>query len=256
MIGVAFDGLGHGTDGHAWGGEFLVADLAGFTRVAHLAEVPMPGGDAATREPWRMALAHLEAAYEGQVPAGLAVEARQQGRWEQVRSVARSRLSPPTSSAGRLFDAVSALLGLRDRVTYEGQAAVDLEHVADVAARGSYPVPITAGAAGGPAVLQVGELVRALTVDLRRGVPVPVLSGRFHNALADVVLGVCRQVRDDTALSTVALSGGCFQNGLLLARCLERLEADRFHVLTSRRVPPNDGGISLGQAAVAATVRR
>ncbi len=249
VIGVAFDGVGLGTDGTAWGGEFLVADLAGFSRAAHLEQVPMPGGDAAARQPWRMAAAHLDAAYAGAVPSGLAVRARQGQRWDEVLSVARAGLnSPPTSSVGRLFDAVSALLGVRDAVTYEGQAAIELEHVADPTEAGSYAVPVTADPV---ATVDAGHLVRAVTEDLLRRTPVPVVAARFHHALADVVLDVCSRLRDQHGLSTVALSGGVFQNALLLTGCLDRLEAAGFTVLTHRQVPPNDGGISLGQAAVA-----
>ncbi len=144
VIGVAFDGVGLGTDGTAWGGEFLLADLGGFTRARHLAEVAMPGGDAAARQPWRMAAAHLDAAYDGSPPPGLDVVRRQGRRWEQVLSAARAGANAPlTSSAGRLFDAVSSLLGVRDAVTYEGQAAIELEQVADPAERGSYAVPVS-----------------------------------------------------------------------------------------------------------------
>jgi hydrogenase maturation protein HypF len=250
VIGVAFDGVGLGTDGAAWGGEFLLADLSGFTRAAHLTEVVMPGGNAAARQPWRMAAAHLDAAYEGVPPPGLDVVRRQGGRWEQVLSVAHAGVNAPlTSSAGRLFDAVSSLLGVRDVVTYEGQAAIELEHVADPAETGSYAVPVSNDPV---ARVQLACLVRAITEDVLRGVPVPVLAARFHNALADVVLDVCQRLRELSGLSTVALSGGVFQNALLLGRCLDRLEARGFLVLTHRQVPPNDGGISLGQAAVAA----
>ncbi|MDQ6648902.1 MAG: carbamoyltransferase HypF [Actinomycetota bacterium] len=246
VIGVAFDGVGLGTDGTAWGGEFLIADLTGFSRATHLAPVAMPGGDAATREPWRMAAAHLDAAYDGDIPAGLAVSRRQARRWEQVLSVARAGVNAPlTSSAGRLFDAVSALLGVRDVVTYEGQAAIELEHVADRAERGEYLVPVLEGG------VDVGTLVRAIADDLERGLSVPTLAARFHNSLAAVVLDVCSRLRDKHQLTTVALSGGVFQNALLVARCLERLENGGFTVLTHRNVPPNDGGVSLGQAAVA-----
>ena len=246
VIGVAFDGLGLGTDGTAWGGEFLVADLSSSSRAAHLSTVAMPGGDAATREPWRMAASHLDAAYDGALPPGLDVVRRQGPRWDQVLAVARSGVQAPlTSSAGRLFDAVSALLGLRDAVTYEGQAAIELEHVADATETGSYAVPVMDDR------VEVGPLVRAVTEDLLRGVAVPIIAARFHNALADVVVEVCGRLREATGLSTVALSGGVFQNALLLTRCLERLEGAAFDVLTHRQVPPNDGGISLGQAAVA-----
>lgn len=249
VIGVAFDGIGLGADGTAWGGEFLVADLTGFSRQAHLSTVVMPGGDAAARQPWRMAAAHLDAAFAGQPPAGLAVVQRQGPRWGQVLSAARAGINAPlTSSAGRLFDAVAALLGIRDVVTYEGQAAIELEHIADPGETGSYRIPVIPDAV---AQIDVGTLVRALADDLTQGMPVPVLAGRFHNAMADVVLAVCGRLREEHGLSTVALSGGVFQNALLLTRCLDRLEPAGFTVLTHRQVPPNDGGISLGQAAVA-----
>ena len=247
VIGVAFDGTGLGTDGTAWGGEFLVADLTGFSREAHLSTVAMPGGDAAARQPWRMAAAHLDAAFAGRPPAGLAVVQRQGPRWGQVLSVARAGINAPlTSSAGRLFDAVASLLGIRDAVTYEGQAAIELEHAADPTETGTYPVGVTG------ATVEVGDLVRAVTEDLLRSTAVPVIAARFHNALADVALDVCERLRERDGHSTVALSGGVFQNALLLTRCLDRLESAGFSVLTHHRVPPNDGGISLGQAAVAA----
>jgi hydrogenase maturation protein HypF len=251
VIGVAFDGLGLGTDGTAWGGEFLLADLHGFTRSAHLAVVPMPGGDAATREPWRMAAAHLHAAYAGDVPVGLAVASRHTDRWDAVVSMARAGVSaPPTSSAGRLFDAVASLLGIRDAVSYEGQAAIDLEHAADQNEGGSYPMPL------GNGVVEMGVLVRGLADDLARGVPVAALAARFHNSLAQAVVSTCEALRDESGLDTVALSGGVFQNSLLVTRCLDGLEATGFTVLTHRQVPPNDGGISLGQAAVATALLR
>ena len=246
VIGVAFDGLGLGTDGTAWGGEFLVADLEGFTRAAYLRPVVMPGGDAATRQPWRMAAAHLDLAFEGQPPE-LAVQTRQGELWGQVLSVARTGINAPlTSSAGRLFDAVSALLGIRDAVTYEGQAAIELEQTADPDEQGSYPVPLNG------CVADVSVLIRAVVEDLQTGVAAPVISARFHNAMADLVLAVCGGLREGAGLSTVALSGGVFQNSLLLARTLDRLQGRGFQVLTHRQVPCNDGGISLGQAAVAA----
>jgi hydrogenase maturation protein HypF len=246
VLGVAFDGLGLGTDGTAWGGEFLVADLEGFTREAHLAPVAMPGGDAASRQPWRMAASHLDVAYAGSPPE-LAVQRRQGELWGQVLSVVRAGLnSPLTSSAGRLFDAVSAILGLRDVVSYEGQAAIELEQIADLSEQGSYPVPING------AVVDVSALIRAVVDDLARGAAVPVIAARFHNSLAEVVATVCSRLREVHELSTVALSGGVFQNSLLMVRTLDRLEASDFEVLTHRQVPCNDGGISLGQAAVAA----
>lgn len=253
VIGVAFDGTGFGGDGTVWGGEFLLADLDGFTRAAHLDPVPMPGGDAAARQPWRMAAAHLDAAYD-RAPPRLAVAQRQGQRWEQVLAASRAGVNAPlTSSAGRLFDAVSALLGVRDVVTYEGQAAIELEHLADVTELGSYRVPVTEGA-----VLRVavGHLIRSVVEDMSSGVAPAVVAARFHNAVADVVVEVCVRLRATSGLGTVALSGGVFQNALLLTRCLDGLEAAGFAVLTHRHVPPNDGGISLGQAAVASARQR
>ncbi|WP_218004394.1 carbamoyltransferase HypF [Microtetraspora niveoalba] len=254
VIGVAFDGTGFGGDGTLWGGEVLVADLVGFTRAGHLAAVPMPGGAAAVRRPWRMAAAHLDAAFGGAPPEGLAVRARNAAQWDRVVAVARSGVgSPLTSSVGRLFDAVAAICGVRDAVTFEGQAAVALERLADPAEGGAYAVRVEAGA---PLRVRGDDLVRAVAADVLAGVDPGVVSARFHNGLVAAAAAVCALVRDGAAgagagVGTVALSGGVFQNGLLLCRLVRALEERGFRVLTHRRVPPNDGGISLGQAAVA-----
>jgi hydrogenase maturation protein HypF len=240
VLGVAFDGTGYGTDGTIWGGEFLLADLAGFQRVGHLQTVPMPGGAAAVREPWRMAAAHLDA-------AGITVEdlkTRHEERWDDVIKMARSRLnSPLTSSAGRLFDAVAALLGVRDSVNYEGQAAVELEQLADPEERGIYPVGINRNQ------VSTVDLIRAVAEDQRSHTHQKIIAARFHNSIADVIARLCDQLR---IAETVALSGGVFQNALLLDRTMEALNNKGFRVLTHSRVPVNDGGISLGQVAVAA----
>ncbi|OKI67423.1 carbamoyltransferase HypF [Micromonospora sp. CB01531] len=249
VIGVAFDGLGYGPDGTLWGGELLVADLTGFDRVGHLATVPMPGGTAAVHEPWRMAAAHLHEIYGDAVP-DLAVRRRHERHWPTVVTLGRTGTnSPRTSSAGRLFDAVAAILGLHDRVTYEGQAAIALEQRADPDERGGYPV-----AATGPVpLLDAGrDLVRYVVDDLLAGVDPGRIAARFHHGLADAVVAAAGAVRERTGLATVALSGGVFQNVLLLDRVVGGLERDGFRVLVHSRVPPNDGGISLGQAAVAA----
>ncbi|WP_433425500.1 carbamoyltransferase HypF [Microtetraspora malaysiensis] len=257
VIGVAFDGTGFGVDGTLWGGEVLVADLEGFTRVAHLGAVPMPGGAAAVRQPWRMAAAYLDAAFAGAPPEGLAVRERNAGLWDRVVAVARSGVgSPLTSSAGRLFDAVAAIVGVRDGVTFEGQAAAGLERWADPAEEGAYAARVEVGRA---LVIRGDDLVRAVVADVLDGVDGAVVSARFHNGLAAAAVAVCALVREGagpggagSGLGTVALSGGVFQNGLLLSRVVGGLEERGFRVLTHRRVPPNDGGISLGQAAVAA----
>jgi hydrogenase maturation protein HypF len=254
VIGVAFDGLGFGADGTIWGGELLVADLEGFRRAGHLEVVPMPGGAAAIREPWRMAAAWLDAALGGQVPERLAVVGRNRDRWERVLSLARSgTASPATSSAGRLFDAVAAILGVRDAVNYEGQAAVELEQLADPGEPDAYPARVAAaGFGGGPLRLAGTDLICAVVEDLEAGVAAPLVAARFHNGLAAATVAACQALREKSGLGTVALSGGVFQNMLLLERTVAGLERTGFRALVHSRVPPNDGGISLGQTAVAA----
>ena len=268
VIGVAFDGTGFGTDGTIWGGEFLLADLASFERAGHLDPVPMPGGAAAIRQPWRMAAAYLDAAYGDGLPDGLAVAQRNAGRWPEVVAMARRGINAPlTSSAGRLFDAVAALLGVRDAINYEGQAAIELEQWADPGERGAYPVRIEEGAVakdaavGGAAVTGAGagplrvcaaDLVRAAAEDLLAGTAPAIIAARFHRGVAAAIAQVCLLLRDRSGLGTVALSGGVFQNLLLLGQVVDVLEEAGFRVLTHARVPPNDGGISLGQAVVAA----
>jgi hydrogenase maturation protein HypF len=248
VIGVAFDGTGYGLDGSIWGGEFLVAGLAGFERVGHLAPVPLPGGAAAIRQPWRMAAAYLD----GGLEAGLDVARRHEGQWAAVLSMARKRVnSPLTSSAGRLFDAVSALLGVRDTINYEGQAAVELEQLADPFEQGSYRAGLSPGA---PFQLAGADLVRAAAADLAAGLAPGVIAARFHHGVAQLIEDGCRAARDRSGLDTVALSGGVFQNLLLLGETVARLEAAGFRVLTHNQVPCNDGGISLGQAVVAAAL--
>ena len=394
VIGVAFDGTGYGTDGTIWGGEFLIADLATFLRVGHLAQVPMPGGAAAIRQPWRMAASYLDqpaaagrpvgtrlidpaapidapgpvhavgarrdapvtidpaasinapgpvhavgarrdapvtidpaasidapgpvdavgarrdgpvtigpaASTDAPVPgragdsiaswdvADLAVARRNADRWDAVVAMARRRVNAPlTSSAGRLFDAAAAILGVRDEITYEGQAAIELEQLADPGETRTYrarietvpmttvpmttgpmttgpmttgpmttgPVttgPITTGPieAGEPFLVRGADLVTAAVDDLTLGVPAELIAARFHNGVAALIVDGCELLREQHGLTTVALSGGVFQNLLLLGRTVTRLEANGFTVLTHSRVPCNDGGISLGQAVVAA----
>ncbi|MEV1176026.1 carbamoyltransferase HypF, partial [Nonomuraea sp. NPDC049784] len=240
VLGVVFDGLGHGPDGTLWGGEFLRADLTSFERLGHLAQVPLPGGTAAVRQPWRMT-----AAYLGDDHPGLAVARR--NPWAEALRLAPG--SPLTSSAGRLFDAVCALLGIRDKITYGGQAAIELEQHADPSERGTYEAAMHRGDL---LVMEGAGLVRAAAADLAAGVDTRVIAARFHNGLADAVTRACDTLRQATGLSAVALSGGVFQNALLLERTAALLRAAGFRVLRHVRVPPNDGGISLGQAAIAA----
>ena len=249
VIGVAFDGLGYGLDGSMWGGEILVADLTSFRRAGHLSPVRMPGGAMAIREPWRMAAAHLDAAFRGDVPSGLRVAQAHAERWGAVVALARGGVaSPLTTSAGRLFDAVAAILGVRDTIHYEGQAAVELEQVAEPGESSAYTVAVSGG---DPCEVASGDLVRAVVADLRAGVAVPLIAARFHNGLAMAVLSACLRVRERSGLAVVALSGGVFQNLLLTERVAGLLSGGGFRVLTHARVPPNDGGISLGQAVIA-----
>jgi hydrogenase maturation protein HypF len=244
VIGVAFDGTGYGLDGTIWGGEFLVAGLAGFERAGHLAPVPMPGGAAAIRQPWRMAAAYLPGAESTDVFR------RHEDQWAAVTSMARTGVnSPLTSSAGRLFDAVSALLGVRDTINYEGQAAVELEQLADPAERTAYAAAITDSS---PFTVSGPDLVAQAAADLAAGVPRTVIAARFHHGVAGVIEEACVRIRADRGLSTVALSGGVFQNLLLLTETVARLKGRGFQVLIHAQVPGNDGGISLGQAVVAA----
>jgi hydrogenase maturation protein HypF len=255
VIGVAFDGTGYGTDGTIWGGEFLIADLARFLRAGHLAQVPMPGGAAAIRQPWRMAAAYLDAAGPGPGLAGLDVARRNADRWDTVTAMARRGVNAPlTSSAGRLFDAVGALLGVRDEITYEGQAAIELEQLADPGEARTYRAGIETAPieAGEPFLVRGADLVAAAVDDLAIGVPAEHIAARFHHGVAALIEDGCVLLREQHALNTVALSGGVFQNLMLLRRTAARLENSGFTVLTHSRVPCNDGGISLGQAVVAA----
>jgi hydrogenase maturation protein HypF len=255
VLGVTFDGTGLGTDGAVWGGEFLAGDYRAFRRLAHLRYVGMPGGEQAIREPWRMAVAHLmDAGVELSRLAArfLAVELR------TLQTMLSRRLNtPPTSSAGRLFDAVAALASVRDRVSYEGQAAVELEALATgVAPDGGYPF-LVAGAEDrdgedAPLAVDTRPLIRAVVEDAGRGVPSAIIARRFHTTMVDLIAAVCGRLRQLTGLKTVVLSGGVFLNALLTSEVMTRLGDAGFRVHRHRLVPPNDGGLSLGQLAVAA----
>ena len=250
MIGVAFDGLGFGTDGTIWGGEILRADLVSAERLGHLATVPMPGGDQAVHEPWRMAAVHLAAALDPDAIGDLDVVDRNRDRWPAVLSMARAGVNAPlTSSMGRLFDAVAAIAGVRDAVTYEGQAAIELEQHADLDELLGYPTDLRDGS---PFVIDPTPLVRGVAADVRAGTAVGAVAARFHNGVVDLVASACDRARSLTGLHVVALSGGVFQNALVVERVVPRLMGAGFEVLTHRRFPANDGGISLGQAAIVA----
>jgi hydrogenase maturation protein HypF len=251
-VGAIFDGTGHGEDGTVWGGELLLGGPAEFERVGMLFPVRLPGGDAAVRQPWRMACAWLTAAL-GERPA---LPARLRGRvapeaWRQVAELARTGVAAPlTTSAGRLFDAVAALCGIRTEVNYEGQAAVELEAAADAGEPGAYPLPVAGNGHGGPLVLDARATVRALLSDLDGAVPVPAVAARFHNALAAATAEACAGAAAHAGVEIVVLSGGVFQNRTLLERTAALLGDAGLRVLIPRLLPPNDGGIAYGQLAV------
>jgi len=260
LIGVAFDGTGFGTDGKIWGGEFLVADFAGFTRRAHLRYVPMPGGDAAVRQPWRMALSYLRDAFGPQIPAGLAsFPGVTKKQIKLVDTMLDRRINTvETSSCGRLFDAVAALLGIasQSEVTFEGQAAIALETAAVRARPGldaeAYPFNIdTPELADAPMTVDLRSTIAAIVNDVAHNRPAEDSSAQFHNTLAAAIVEVCTRIRESDGLDRVCLSGGTFQNLYLLERTIVRLRRCGFAVFLHALVPANDGGIALGQAVIA-----
>lgn len=250
VIGVTFDGSGFGTDGAIWGGEFLVGDYRGFQRAAHFQYVGLPGGEKAIHEPWRMAAAQLMdanadcAAFQKRISAE---------SLRTIRAMLKRRFNSPfTSSAGRLFDAVASLIGLRDAVTYEGQAAIELEWLASSLPQdGSYRFDINI--ANPEIVIDVHPMIRAVAKDVDAGVDPARIARRFHSSLVQLVCDVCVEIRKTVGIDAAVLSGGVFMNSLLSLETSERLCGDGFRVYQHRLVPPNDGGLSLGQIAVAAS---
>lgn len=250
VIGLSFDGTGLGTDGAIWGGEFLLGGYREYRRVLHLAYTPLPGGDLAVRKPARMALAHLWQAgidWEPGLPPvdTLCLEERTALRTQLEKHIN----APLTSSIGRFFDAASALLGLRQTVTYEGQAAIELEAVADPCEEGLYPLEITGDR------LDPAPLWQALLIDLYQNTPVPILAARFHNSIVAAAVEGCLRIRQQSSSRVVALSGGVWQNRFLLERTVKALQRANFAVLLHHQLPANDGCISLGQAVAAAAFR-
>jgi hydrogenase maturation protein HypF len=249
VLGFAFDGTGYGSDAAVWGGEVLLANYKGYQRLAQLKYVPLAGGDISVLRPYRMALAHLWAAgisWEPDLPPVAACPADEQ-------RVLRHQLETglgcvPTSSMGRLFDAVSALAGVRQEVAYEAQAAIELEGLARGAERGTTSYTFDVDRSGHTALIDPTPVVQAVVRDRRHGAPAGVIGARFHHAVADLIVDLAYQ--DQDASQTVALSGGVFQNALLLQLTLKGLQAKGLQVITHRAVPPNDGGVALGQLMV------
>jgi hydrogenase maturation protein HypF len=247
-LAIIMDGTGYGEDGAVWGGEFFEVNVRECKRLGHLRYIPLPGGDKAVQEPWRMAAVYLERIYgdlEGlSIPFAKGIDLE---RWTQIRLAVRSKInSPLCSSTGRLFDAVSAILGIRTIVNYEGQAAIELEQIAEETERGEYPFEILDE--NGGIILDPDPIIKAIVEDLKRKESPAVISARFHNSIVRVISGIAKKMRQETGLSDIFLSGGVFQNTLLLGKAWDILKEDGFKVHVHQKVPSNDGGISLGQA--------
>ncbi|MFQ5865921.1 MAG: carbamoyltransferase HypF, partial [bacterium] len=251
-IGIILDGTGYGTDGTIWGGEVLVGDAHGFERFAWLEPVAMPGGDAAIRQPWRMAVSYLFTTY-GYKLLELGLPFMQALTGEQLRIILQMierRLNAPlTSSCGRLFDAVSAMLNIRTEINYEAQAAIELEMTVAESVHEIYTRAMPTGACQGP--IPVTPLIRSVVEDIQNGEGRGRIAARFHQSLAELFLQVAKSARDATGQKRVGLSGGVFQNAYFFDCLLRRLEANGFNVLTHKQVPTNDGGLALGQVVIA-----
>jgi hydrogenase maturation protein HypF len=264
VIGVAFDGTGFGEDGHIWGGEFFTGSYAGFKREGHLDYIRMPGGEKAIKEPWRMAVGYIH---------HMNMMAMNKGAKSQMMSMAHPLFStvfsgieeyklsavwqvldknvncPLTSSMGRLFDAAASLAGIRHAINYEGQAAIEFEHIAEKSHCGIYPYDMPD--VGESFKINVTPMMESIIKDRCCGVSTSIISGKFHETIADIVLKACLRIRKRTGLNRVVLSGGVFQNMTLLGKSMDKLEGSGFNVFIHSRVPSNDGGISLGQAMIA-----
>ena len=251
VIGVAFDGTGYGTDGKIWGGEFLVADCRGFERRAHFRYIPLAGGDTAVREPWRIGLGYLLDTF------GARAQSLDLPLWRRVSSkklatvrsmIERGINSIETSACGRLFDAVASIAGVRDEVNFEAQAAIELEVSAATGVDAAYPFEILDDE---PWQIDMRPAIQAIVRDVLARRPAGLVSAAFHNTVAAIVVEVCRRLRSSEGIRRVCLSGGTFQNMYLLERTVAGLRAESFEVYLHAKVPPNDGGIALGQAVIA-----
>jgi hydrogenase maturation protein HypF len=263
VIGVAFDGTGMGTDEHIWGGEFLVADYKSFSRLGHLEYLPLPGGDAAIKRPYRTAIGYILSLLGENALRELAfMEQVSEVEAEIIKhQIERGLNSPLTSSMGRLFDAISALIGIRGKIDYEGQAAVELEmaaypcHCEEPSNEAisndneSYPYNITKDR--GMRIIKLRNLLQATVEDLKQGSSKTWIAIKFHNTIAQMTSQVCQLIANETGINQIALSGGVFQNRLLLNKTASLLEKSGFQVFTHKQMPCNDGGISLGQAVIA-----
>jgi hydrogenase maturation protein HypF len=251
VIGVALDGTGFGLDGTIWGGEFINANLRDFNRLAHLKKVPMPGSSMAIKQPWRMAMVYLSMAF-GEEVGSLRIDLIRRIdflKWGILKKAIEKKINTPlTSSMGRLFDAIASLLSIRDEVHYEGQAAIELEMIADHGERETYPFLVQKDE--GSMVIDSTEIIRSVVKDLVKGVSTSKISGKFHRTVARLIIETCETIRSNERLNRIVLSGGVFQNIFLLSLVIEGLRKSDFEVYTHHLVPTNDGGISLGQAVI------
>jgi hydrogenase maturation protein HypF len=245
VIGIIFDGTGYGTDGNIWGGEIFVGNAKAFNRVYHLEPMPLPGGDSAVVKPSRIAIAYLLENNFVLDPNLMPVRATEETELTVLKKQISSRLNTPlTSSMGRLFDVVASLIGLRQSVSYEAQAAIELEQIVDPQVEAAYPIYLSGE------IIKIDSLLQEILADLRSETPASTISAKFHNGLARLVVDLSRLIKANQKINTVALSGGVWQNIYLLEKTIALLESAGFTVLTHRQVPANDGGISLGQAAI------
>ncbi len=254
VIGVALDGTGYGTDGKVWGGEFLLTTEKGFERAGHLRYVPLPGGDAAVREPWRMAVSYLYQSF-GRDFLSLPIKFNKRIKGKKVSvlltMIEKGINSPDTSSCGRLFDAVSSLIGICAVAAYKAQAAIELEMAAEKGARACRNYPYRINEKNRVFVVDCVPVIKAIVRDIKKGVLKTTIAAKFHHTLAGIVCRICKELRLKKGTNKVALSGGVFQNRLLLEGVEKRLRMDGFTVYRHSKVPCNDGGISLGQAVIA-----
>jgi hydrogenase maturation protein HypF len=252
VIGVSFDGTGYGEDGHIWGGEFLVADYKQFTRQAHLEYLPLPGGSLAIKRPYRTAIGYLTALgieTDRELPIFQDIDDIE---LNIIKNQIEKKINTPlTSSMGRLFDAVAALTGVRGVIEYEAQAAIDLETAASEAPDETGSYPFTFIKQNDINIIKVLDLLAAITDDIYQKKSPAMIAARFHNTIAEIILELCKVISQETGIKEVALSGGVFQNRLLLMKAAARLESAGLRVYTHHQVPCNDGGISLGQVTIA-----
>jgi hydrogenase maturation protein HypF len=252
VIGVAWDGTGYGEDGKIWGGEFLIADLEGYERKAHLQYIPLPGGDITVKEPWRMGAVYLYDIFgNGFSSLGIDfVKTLDNKKWSFIRTMIDKRVnSPLTSSIGRLFDAVSSILGIRSSINYQGQAAIELEMIAKEDEQKFYQFDIIRSI--NTYIIDPKKVIESIVEDIKKGTANGYISMKFHIGLAEMIVDVSNLLREETNINKVCLSGGVFQNMILREEATKRLKKERFEVYNHKKLPPNDGGVSAGQVAIA-----